>query len=67
MARQDLHTDDIDKDLVIDTLNGDFLTRESDTAHIDFIVNTDVGQWKQSPLLGVGVFRFERSRRIADS
>lgn len=58
MARFDLHTDNASKDLVIDTLSGDFITRESDSAHIDSIVNTDVGQWKQNPILGVGVFRF---------
>jgi hypothetical protein len=58
MARQDLYTDGETKDLVIDTLSGDFITRESDTAHIDAIVNTSVGQWKQSPLLGVGIFTF---------
>jgi len=58
MARKDLHTDNDSKDLVIDALAGDFITRESDKAHIDYIVNTDVGQWKQSPLLGVGIFKF---------
>lgn len=58
MARQDLNTDDNEKDLVIDALTGDFIVRESDKAHIDYIVNTSVGQWKQSPLLGVGIFNF---------
>ena len=58
MGRQDLDTDNEQKDIVIDALTGDFIARDSDKAHIDYIVNTSVGQWKQSPLLGVGIFTF---------
>jgi hypothetical protein len=58
MARKDLHTDGNSKDLVIDTIAGDFLSRDSDKAHIDYITNTSVGQWKKDPLLGVGIFTF---------
>ena len=58
MARQDLDTGADSKDIIIDALTGDFIARESDKAHVDYIVNTSVGQWKQSPLLGVGIFTF---------
>jgi len=54
MARRDLHSGD-NSDLVIDTNAGDFIIRDSDTAHIDNIVGTNAGEWKQYPLLGVGI------------
>lgn len=42
-----------DGDLVIE--NGDFLVAESDGQHIEHILRADRGQFRQSPLVGVGL------------
>lgn len=42
-------------DLVIQ--NGDFLVAESDGQHIEHILRADRGQWRQNPLIGVGLQR----------
>ena len=57
MARRDLHTGE-NSDLFIDPNVGDFIIRDSDVAHIDNIVGTNAGEWKQYPLLGVGIINF---------
>jgi hypothetical protein len=43
-------------DLVIE--NGDFKISNSDMQHIELICLTDVGHWKQFPLLGVGIQKY---------
>lgn len=46
-------------DLVIQ--NGDFLVDESDNQHIEHILKADRGQFRQWPLVGVGVTRLRNS------
>lgn len=48
-----------DNDLVIQ--NGDFLIQESDSQHIQLLVDSWIGAWKQYPLCGVGVDNFVKS------
>lgn len=51
------------KDLIIDPtgdlvfINGDIKVDESDTQHVDHIVVADKGQFRQFPLIGVGILR----------
>jgi len=52
MAIKDITLDDT-YDLVIE--NGDFKISDSDMQHIELICITDLGHWKQYPLLGVGI------------
>lgn len=47
---------DSDGDLTI--LNGDLFINDSDSQHVDFIVTADKGQFRQFPLVGVGLRRF---------
>jgi hypothetical protein len=44
-----------DDDLII--LNGDFSVEFSDEAHVEDILDSYLGHWKQFPLLGVGIER----------
>lgn len=55
MEVKDIILDD-DYDLVIE--NGDFKVSYSDMQHIELICITDLGHWKQSPLLGVGITKY---------
>jgi hypothetical protein len=64
MAVKDITLDD-DFDLVIE--NGDFKLSESDMQHIQLICITDVGHWKQSPLLGVGIMKYIASSGQQDA
>jgi hypothetical protein len=52
-------------DLVIE--NGDFKISNSDMQHIELICITDVGHWKQSPLLGVGIQKYIASSGQQDA
>jgi len=52
MARQDIKLTD-SQDIVIDS--GDFKIIESDVQHVQDIINSYPGWWKQYPLLGVGI------------
>ncbi len=52
-------------DLVIE--NGDFKISNSDMQHIELICITDVGHWKQSPLLGVGIMKYIASSGQQDA
>ena len=51
------------KDLIVDEtgdliiVNGDVKIDESDTQHVDHIVVADKGQFRQFPLIGVGILR----------
>lgn len=49
----------LDNDLSI--INGDFSVQESDSQHIELIINTYLGSWKQYPLCGVGITNFVNS------
>jgi len=52
------------KDIIVDQtgdleiLNGDIFVNESDSQHLEFIVTADKGQFRQFPLIGVGIRRF---------
>ncbi len=56
------------KDIILDENNdliinqfGDFDVKESDQQHVVLIINTFQGNWKQYPLLGVGIINYLRS------
>lgn len=42
----------------IEIINGDINVDLSDSQHIDFIVTADKGQFRQFPLVGVGLRRY---------
>jgi len=42
----------------LDIVNGDFSVKDSDQQHVILIINTFVGNWKQYPLLGVGILNY---------
>lgn len=52
------------KDIILDDLgdleikNGDFYVADSDQQHVILIINTQVGDWKQYPTLGVGIINY---------
>jgi hypothetical protein len=64
MAVKDITLDD-NFDLIIE--NGDFKVSDSDMQHIQLICITDVGHWKQSPLLGVGIEKYISSSGQTDA
>lgn len=45
-------------DLFINPETGDFLVGESDTQHVQDIINSNVGWWKEFPTLGVGIKKY---------
>lgn len=51
------------KDIILDAegdfsiSNGDIFFGESDSQHVDHILLTDLGQFRQFPMLGVGIAR----------
>ena len=45
-------------DIYIDPVKGDFLITESDTQHVQDIVNSFVGWWKEFPTIGVGIKKY---------
>ena len=56
------------KDIILDDSNdltinalGDFMVSDSDQQHVVLIINTFLGQWKQSPFTGVGIVRYINS------
>ena len=54
---KDIRFDDLENDLLIDSSTGDFLISESDTRHVDDIIESFPGWWKESPTVGVGINR----------
>lgn len=44
---------DLNNDLLIN--NGDFTIGDSNEQHIDMLLKTNIGDWKQSPLTGIGI------------
>ena len=51
---KDIITDSTN-DLIIE--NGDFKLNESDSQHVEHIITADKGQYRQWPLIGVGISR----------
>lgn len=70
-TRQDILLDH-NNDLLIQ--NGDFVIGSSDVQHVDFILNSQPGEWKEFPQVGFGVksylkgventLKFKRNLRI---
>jgi len=56
MAAQDIKLED--NDLFIDSNTGDFAITQSDTQHVQDIINSWVGWWKEFPTLGVGISQY---------
>lgn len=54
---QDIRFDDEFDDLFISS-TGDFEVKESDTRHVNDLVESWVGWWKEFPSVGVGAFRY---------
>jgi len=64
MAVKDITLDD-NFDLIIE--NGDFKVSDSDMQHIQLICITNLGHWKQFPLLGVGIEQYIASSGQTDA
>ena len=56
MAAQDIKIEN--NDLFIDSNTGDFAIALSDTQHVQDIINSWAGWWKEFPTLGVGIKRY---------
>ena len=56
MAAQDIKLEN--NDLFIDSNTGDFAIHESDPQHVQDIINSWVGWWKEFPTLGVGIKQY---------
>lgn len=52
---KDLRFDDVNDDLFIDAETGDFAATDSDTRHVNDIIEAFTGWWKESPTVGVGI------------
>lgn len=50
---------DADGDLLID--KGDFVVGDSDARHVEDIIESFPGEWKQFPSMGVGIMTFLKS------
>ena len=48
-------SDDDDSDLFIDPETGDFKKVPSDTKHVEDIIKSYSGWWRESPTIGVGI------------
>lgn len=59
MVFQDFLLDD-DGDLLIQ--DGDFVVGASDVQHIEDIIQSFAGSWKQYPILGVGILTYLKSQ-----
>ena len=45
-------------DFFIDPVKGDFLIIDSDTQHVQDIINSFAGWWKEFPTIGVGIKKY---------
>tara|TARA_B100000767_G_scaffold254927_1_gene260695 strand:- start:155 stop:457 length:303 start_codon:yes stop_codon:yes gene_type:complete len=45
-------------DFFIDPVKGDFLITDSDTQHVQDIINSFAGWWKEFPTIGVGIKKY---------
>jgi len=52
---QDIKISDETDDLLINDSTGDFEARASDTRHVEDIIASFVGWWKEYPTVGVGI------------
>ena len=59
MIFQDFLNDE-NGDLLIQ--NGDFVVGASDSQHVEDILTSFVGEWKQYPFLGVGLLQYLKSQ-----
>lgn len=59
MAAQDFNIEQSSGDLVIK--DGDFFLVESDQQHIEHILISKQGDWKQWPIVGVGIQKYFKS------
>lgn len=48
----------LDSDGDMEILNGDIFINESDSQHVEMILTADKGQFRQFPLIGVGIKKF---------
>lgn len=55
MAFKDIITDSNGE---IEILNGDIFINDSDSQHVEMILTADKGQFRQFPLIGVGIKKF---------
>lgn len=55
---QDIALQDFD----IAVRNGDMVTAESDQQHIELLLRTNKGDWKQSPITGVNIAQYIKGR-----
>ncbi|MEZ5017336.1 MAG: hypothetical protein R2800_09815 [Flavipsychrobacter sp.] len=46
------------KDGTLTVRNGDFVVSDSELVHIEHILKSSKGDWKNAPLLGVGISRW---------
>jgi hypothetical protein len=47
--------------------NGDFIVAPSDYAHIQDIITSFQGEWKQYPLVGCGIIKYLKSQSGAEA
>ncbi len=57
----------VDNDLYIDPKTGDFVIGPSDNQHIQDILESEPGWWKQFPLVGAGLRRLLKSKFTVQS
>ena len=48
----------LDSDGDLEILNGDIFINESDSQHVELILTADKGQFRQFPLVGIGIKKF---------
>jgi len=48
----------LDNNQELDIQNGDFVVDESSLQHQDLLLMTSKGEWKENPLIAVGVLEF---------
>tara|TARA_R110002020_G_scaffold180781_1_gene375426 strand:+ start:2114 stop:2434 length:321 start_codon:yes stop_codon:yes gene_type:complete len=54
---KDIRFDNETNDLFIDPVTGDFAITESDTRHVNDLIESFAGWWKEFPAVGVGIRR----------
>lgn len=54
----------LDADGDLNIAGGDFTVGPSDVQHVEDIIESFAGMWKQNPLLGVGIKQFLNSQTV---
>lgn len=54
----------LDEDGDLNIAHGDFTVGPSDVQHVEDIIQSFAGMWKQNPLLGVGIKQFLNSQTV---